>query len=214
MSQTNLFVRHNTKRTGLAKTRVYTGGFQSGDGTTVIEKDGDCTLNTVICEDLTANGDTVVNNLTVMGNFSSTSNILVGEVPCDRKFKKNIHALERGVITLKKLKPKRYDHILMDETTDGLVAQDVETVIPSAVHERDGYDKDGKPSKYKTLSLLPLLSHTILAIQELIGRVEKIESLLHSRWNCEKGMNKLFSTRLKFHMDLVGTPPQQESSYI
>ena len=56
-------------------------------------------------------------------------------------------------ITIKKLKPCRYEHILLNEKTEGLVAQDVETVIPSAVHERDGYDNEGNPERYKTISI-------------------------------------------------------------
>ena len=95
----------------------------------------------------------------------------------DYRLKENIVDIDDGITRLKKLKPKRYNFIKAKEknpksfnTYDGFLAHEVSEVCPEAVlGEKDGEEMQKlDPSK--------LITVTVAALQELITRVETLES--------------------------------------
>ena len=78
---------------------------------------------------------------------------------------------------LKQLQPKRFNFIAdADTTVDGFLAHEVQDIVPEAITgEKDGVDDEGNP-EYQGIDqskLVPLLTKSI---QELINKVESLES--------------------------------------
>ena len=101
--------------------------------------------------------------------------VIAGE--SDYRLKENIVDIDDGIARLKKLKPKRYNFIKAKEdnpksfnTYDGFLAHEVSEVCPEAVIG----EKDGE--EMQKLDPTKLITVTVAALQELIGRVEKLES--------------------------------------
>jgi hypothetical protein len=95
----------------------------------------------------------------------------------DYRLKENIVDIDDGITRLKKLKPKRYNFIKAKEdnpksfnTYDGFLAHEVSEVCPEAVIG----EKDGE--KMQKLDPTKLITVTVAALQELIARVETLES--------------------------------------
>lgn len=95
----------------------------------------------------------------------------------DYRLKENIVDIDDGITRLKKLKPKRYNFIKAKEdnpksfnTYDGFLAHEVSEVCPEAVIG----EKDGE--KMQKLDPTKLITVTVAALQELITRVETLES--------------------------------------
>ena len=101
--------------------------------------------------------------------------IIAGE--SDYRLKENIVDIDDGITRLKKLKPKRYNFIKAKEnnpksfvTYDGFLAHEVSEVCPEAViGEKDG-------AEMQQLDASKLITVTVAALQELIARVETLES--------------------------------------
>tara|TARA_R100001086_G_scaffold194997_1_gene111805 strand:- start:31 stop:1512 length:1482 start_codon:yes stop_codon:yes gene_type:complete len=95
----------------------------------------------------------------------------------DYRLKENIVDIDDGITRLKKLKPKRFNFIEAREndsssykTLDGFLAHEVSEVCPEAVvGEKDG-------AKMQKLDSTKLITVTVAALQELIARVETLES--------------------------------------
>ena len=101
--------------------------------------------------------------------------IIAGE--SDYRLKENIIDIDDGITRLKKLKPKRFNFIKAKEknpttfnTYDGFLAHEVSEVCPEAVIG----EKDGK--EMQKLDPTKLITVTVAALQELIARVETLES--------------------------------------
>ena len=60
-------------------------------------------------------------------------------VPSDRRLKINVSPLDLLMEDLHKLVPSRFTWALTGEEDVGVIAQDVQTVLPEAVHENDSY---------------------------------------------------------------------------
>ena len=101
--------------------------------------------------------------------------VIAGE--SDYRLKENIVDIDDGITRLKKLKPKRYNFIKAKEknpttfnTYDGFLAHEVSEVCPEAVvGEKDG-------AEMQKLDPTKLITVTVAALQELIARVETLES--------------------------------------
>lgn len=101
--------------------------------------------------------------------------IIAGE--SDYRLKENIVDIDDGITRLKKLKPKRYNFIKAKEnnpksfvTYDGFLAHEVSEVCPEAViGEKDA-------AEMQQLDASKLITVTVAALQELITRVETLES--------------------------------------
>tara|TARA_Y100001937_G_scaffold56803_1_gene78022 strand:- start:443 stop:2260 length:1818 start_codon:yes stop_codon:yes gene_type:complete len=101
--------------------------------------------------------------------------IIAGE--SDYRLKENIIDIDDGITRFKKLKPKRFNFIKAKEknpttfnTYDGFLAHEVSEVCPEAVIG----EKDGK--EMQKLDPTKLITVTVAALQELIARVEALES--------------------------------------
>jgi hypothetical protein len=110
-------------------------------------------------------------------NFAGTQ--LTGSCVSDRRFKKNITPFGSALNQLTALQPVHFywraaefpDRHFGDTQAYGLIAQDVEQVLPELVVT----DKDG--FKQVDYAKLPLL--TIQAVKELKERVAELERLIH-----------------------------------
>lgn len=125
-------------------------------------------------------------NVDVIGSFSNSSDI---------KLKKNIRPIENGLGAILKLRPKTYEFNtdikevnLSKGTHLGLIAQDVETVLPSLVStstvpsKRDPEDAKKKtgPKKetysFKTVNYLELIPVLIKGMQEQQAVIENLQA--------------------------------------
>jgi hypothetical protein len=117
--------------------------------------------------------------------------------PSDGKFKKNVLDLEGALEKILALRPKSYnmrteefrDRIsLASNPQFGLIAEDVETVLPEIIHHvvappklnlQDGSMKhEGEPLEFKALNYKSLVPLLISAMQEQQARIEALEAQL------------------------------------
>ena len=112
------------------------------------------------------------NELFVNGDIAATGNITAFH-SSDKKLKNNVVRIEDGLSIINQLRPVEYEwdelspfsHLKHNDY--GLIAQEVEKVLPNIVGEmKDGY----KGIRYE--KLIPFL---IDSIQQLTKRVEKLE---------------------------------------
>jgi hypothetical protein len=129
---------------------------------------------------------TVANNGVVSGNLNDTS---------DENLKKNITDLGASTDLIKALKPRQFDwkQTSAGSNIAGFVAQEVATVIPSAVvgndYVADSLYEDGDTipegfaigdiksygDKGKALNTTAILAHAVKTIQELEARIKVLE---------------------------------------
>lgn len=101
----------------------------------------------------------------------------------DSRVKKDVKTLDMGLTEIKKLKPVSYKYNGEGGTPNdgkeyvGLIAQEVQKVVPSMVDQSKFAEQQGMPNML-TLDPNPLMYIMINAIQELAGRVEQLESQL------------------------------------
>ena len=116
--------------------------------------------------------------------------IIAGE--SDYRLKENIVDLTGAIDRLKKLKPKRYNFIQAKKdnpetfvTYDGFIAHEVSEICPEAVigvkdavQKEDDAEAGRKKNDpiYQQLDSSKLITVTVAALQELIARVETLES--------------------------------------
>jgi len=93
----------------------------------------------------------------------------------DATLKYDINPVEYALDKINQLKGVTYKYLNGDKESAGLLAQDVEKVLPSAVTERKVPLHTGDDKKYKTLNYDSLHAILIEAIKELTAKVEKLE---------------------------------------
>ena len=86
----------------------------------------------------------------------------------DERLKENIVDIPYGLAEIKQLQPKKYTMITGGEQQVGLIAQEVETIIPEVV-------TTSGEANMKSLSYGNLNAVLIKAIQELEARVKILE---------------------------------------
>ena len=89
----------------------------------------------------------------------------------DERLKTNIKSIEEGLGTIKRLAGKVYQLHNDDKTSYGLIAQDVERVLPDVV-------QSDPHNQHKTISYLELIPFMIEAIKELDNKLENVARLL------------------------------------
>lgn len=101
----------------------------------------------------------------------------------DKRLKKNIKDFKIGLKELKDINPVSYEYngkmgMPKNETQVGLVAQDVQKVVPQMVETFKGKldSKDKKETELLSLDINPMLYMMVNAIKELDKRLEKLES--------------------------------------
>ena len=77
---------------------------------------------------------------------------------------------------IKQLKGVTFNYFKNDKASAGLLAQDVEKVMPSAVSERKIPLHKDDDKEYKTLHYDSVTAILVEAIKELTAKVEKLES--------------------------------------
>ena len=120
------------------------------------------TPNTLMLRDGTGSTEVVnlvATNTITAETFDSTS---------DERLKKNITTIEESTKILKEINGVRFTWNSNDEDTLGVIAQDVEKVLPELVKE----DKDGM----KSVNYNGLIGVLIQSVKELSERVEKLEN--------------------------------------
>ena len=116
-------------------------------------------------------------NTLVKGEIHVNASRTAYQTESDYRLKENITTLSNGITRLKTLKPSRFNFKEdPDNTIDGFIAHELQTVIPEAVSgTKDGVDSEGKP-KYQgvdTSFVVPLLT---AALQEAVAKIEVLES--------------------------------------
>ena len=141
-------------------------GLNSGDKITFTDNtDMRFTVNAGEEMRLEADGDLHVDGDVIA--FSSTIS--------DATLKYDINPVEFALDKINQLKGVTYKYLNGDKESAGLLAQDVEKVLPSAVTERKVPLHTGDDKKYKTLNYDSLHAILIEAIKELTAKVEKLE---------------------------------------
>ena len=114
---------------------------------------------------LEADGDLHVDNDIIA--FSSTIS--------DATLKYDINPIDHALEKIGQLKGVTYKYLKDGMESAGLLAQDVEKVMPCAVKERSLPLHTGNSDKYKTLNYDNLHALLIESIKELTAKVEKLE---------------------------------------
>ena len=93
----------------------------------------------------------------------------------DATLKYNINPVEFALDKIKQLKGVTFNYLKGNKASAGLLAQDVEKVMPSAVTERKLPLHSGNDKSYKTLHYDSMTAILVEAIKELTAKVEKLE---------------------------------------
>jgi hypothetical protein len=120
---------------------------------------------------------TIVASVQVNGQMNSP----VFNVTSDSRTKKDIVGVKRNLLQdIGNIPIKRFKRLYDDAPTElGVIAEDIETIFPSAVTEQDygGEDAQGqKMPKVKSVNITMLLYASIGAIQKLSEKVAYLES--------------------------------------
>jgi hypothetical protein len=93
----------------------------------------------------------------------------------DATLKYNINPVEFALDKIQQLKGVTFNYFHDNKESAGLLAQDVEKVMPSAVTERKLPLHTGDDKAYKTLHYDSMTAILVEAIKELTAKVEKLE---------------------------------------
>lgn len=131
---------------------TFSGGFSVGGG-------GGITVESIDVNAITAN--TVTANTVTAEDFNSTSDI---------KLKENILPITNSISTINLINPVSFDWKETGKKSYGVIAQELEEVLPELVKERE----DGT----KTVSYQALIGFLISAIKEQHEEIQHIKSML------------------------------------
>ena len=94
----------------------------------------------------------------------------------DYRLKENQVAISDGITRLKELKPYKFNFKEnKDKIVDGFFAHEVSSVVPEAITgTKNEVDENNDPI-YQGIDQSKLVPLLVAAVQELIGRVEKLE---------------------------------------
>ena len=141
-------------------------GLNSGDKVTFTDNtDMRFTVNAGEEMRLEADGDLHVDGDVIA--FSTTIS--------DATLKYNINPIEFALDKVKQLKGVTFNYFKDDKASAGLLAQDVEKVMPSAVQEKKLPLHTGDDKLYKTLHYDSMTAILVEAIKELTVKVKKLE---------------------------------------
>ena len=114
------------------------------------------------------------------GQFQANGNITAFQstISSDRKLKDNITLVENSLDKIKELDGVEFTWKRDGERSAGIIAQDVEKVLPQAVSETTDLNSN---ETYKTVNYDALHAVYIEAIKELTAKVEELEKRLESK---------------------------------
>ena len=114
--------------------------------------------------------------VTQVGNISVTTTATAYNTSSDYRLKENVTAVTDGISRLKQLKPSRFNFIAdPDNTVDGFLAHEVQTVVPEAISgEKDAVDDDGNPV-YQGIDQSKLVPLLTAALQEAVAEIKALK---------------------------------------
>ena len=112
-----------------------------------------------------------------VGNISLTTTATAYNTSSDYRLKKNVTLVTDGITRLQQLKPSRFNFIAdSDQTVDGFLAHEVQTVVPEAITgTKDAVDAGGNPV-YQGIDQSKLVPLLTAALQEAIGEIESLKA--------------------------------------
>ena len=114
--------------------------------------------------------------LSTSGDFRSKGDVVAYFSFSDKTLKTNIKSTENNLEKILKLNPVSFEWKEKEgETKIGLIAQEVEEVIPEVVEEKERFS-EGEGKKYKSVDYEKLVSTLIGAIQEQQKEIDMLKN--------------------------------------
>ena len=155
--------------TGATARTVSVAGTSINTGNTLVARDisGDFTAGTVTLSGLTVTGDFAVLGSITATQYTSTSDIIL---------KENVVTIENALKKVLSLRGVEFDRIDSGDHQIGVIAQEVEKIVPEVV-----YPKSPAPSyETKSVAYANLVGLLIEAIKEQQVRIEELERKINA----------------------------------
>jgi len=112
--------------------------------------------------------------LDVVGNITSSNTVFAIHFDnvSDLSFKENIQTINNSIQTLSQLNPVSFDWKNTKNKSYGLIAQEVEKILPTIVHQ--------KPDGTKTINYIEIIAFLIQAIKEQQKQLEDINTHINN----------------------------------
>jgi len=123
--------------------------------------------------------DGTLSKLTATGDFHVTGDVIAySSTPSDERLKDNINKIENAVDKIKQIDGVEYNYIVGDKPSAGVIAQQVEKVLPSAVKKKSTSLHKEIEGDYLTVDYDQLSALFIEAIKELKAENEELRALI------------------------------------
>lgn len=112
--------------------------------------------------------------LDVVGNITSSNTVFAIHFDnvSDLLFKENIQTINNSIQTLSQLNPVSFDWKNTKNKSYGLIAQEVEKILPTIVHQ--------KPDGTKTVNYIEIIAFLIQAIKEQQKQIDDINTHINN----------------------------------
>ena len=109
------------------------------------------------------------------GDFHADGDVIAESttIASDEKLKENINLIDNPIEKIKQIRGVTFDWKRDGKKSAGVIAQDIEKILPEAVKEVQGLKDD---ESYKTVNYNSLISILIESVKELTARVEELEA--------------------------------------
>ena len=120
-------------------------------------------------------GATFGSAVTVTGNIQATGNVITAFSSSDRALKENLTVIDDSLNKVMQVNGYTFNYIDGTDRVSGVVAQEIEAVLPEVVYDHQRNNGTYKAVRYE--GIIPLL---IEAIKELKDKVDELENRLDS----------------------------------
>jgi hypothetical protein len=117
--------------------------------------------------------DTTIANIDTSGNGTFAGNVTAYGSPSDIRLKENVEVIDNALDKVKQLKGITYDLKSDGNRLTGLIAQDLEKVLPEAVYTAEDLETEEEHLAIRYGNTVGLL---VEAIKELSAKIEKLEN--------------------------------------
>jgi hypothetical protein len=122
----------------------------------------------------------ITDSVLTIANDGTFSNASGSADVSDRELKENINPIENGLETINQLQGKTFtwkeSASLIEGTKYGLIAQELEEVLPDLVYDKCGIRKKEDGTYYKSVLMNGLIPVLVEAVKELSAKVEALEN--------------------------------------
>lgn len=115
------------------------------------------------------------NNVTVTGNLQTTGNVITAYSASDRRLKENLDVISDPLTKIMDVNGYTFNYIGGTERVSGVVAQEIERVLPEVV-----YDHQKPNGTFKAVRLEGVVPLLLEAIKELKLKVDELEERLNT----------------------------------